>query len=228
MIVNHMVERRESVEYRARRQELLQAEIALKDQVERVAALRRALPLDTVVDDYAFCEGPRDLAAGDSPLRTVRLSELFDRPDQTLVLMQFMFGGKQTQICPMCTMWADGYDGVEPHLRQRVAFGVVVAGDVAAIRGWARERGWRHVRLLSSAGTTFKRDFGMEDADGGQRPGVSVFRRGPDGRPRHFYTQCAMMAEGHWRGMDLLSPVWNFLDLTPEGRGDWMPKRSYP
>ena len=222
-----MVERRESADYQARRQELLQAEIALKDQVERVAALRRALPLDTVVEDYAFQEGPRDLGAGDAPVRTVRLRELFDRPDQTLVLMQFMFGGKQTQFCPMCTMWADGYDGVVPHLQRRISFAIVVAGEVAAIRGWARERGWRHVRLLSSGGTTFKRDFGMEDADGGQLPGVSVFRLGPDGRPRHSYTQCAMMAEGHWRGMDLLSPVWNFLDLTPEGRGDWMPKRSY-
>jgi predicted dithiol-disulfide oxidoreductase (DUF899 family) len=222
-----MVERRESADYQARRQELLEAEIALKDQAERVAALRRALPLDTVVEDYAFQEGPPDLARGDAPLRKTRLTELFDSPEQTLVLVQFMFGGKQTQFCPMCTMWADGYDGVVPHLRQRIAFGIVVAGDVAALRGWARERGWRHVRLLSSAGTTFKRDFGMEDAEGGQLPGVSVFRLGPDGRPRHFYTQCAMMASGHWRGMDLLSPVWNFLDLTPEGRGDWMPKRSY-
>jgi predicted dithiol-disulfide oxidoreductase (DUF899 family) len=222
-----MVERRESGDYRARRQELLQAEIELKDQIERVAALRRTLPLGGVVEDYAFQEGPRDLAAGDLPMRTVRLSELFERPDQTLVLMHFMFGGAQTQPCPMCTMWADGYDGVVPHLRQRVAFGVVVAGDVAAIRAWGRQRGWRHLRLLSSAGTAYKRDFGMEDADGAQRPGVSVFRLGADGRPRHFYTQCAMMGEGHWRGMDLLSPVWNFLDLTPEGRGDWMPKRSY-
>ena len=226
-ILNHMVERRESADYRVRRQELLQAEIALKDQAERVAALRRALPLDTVVEDYAFREGPPELGTGDAPLRTTRLTQLFDRPDQTLVLVQFMFGGKQTQFCPMCTMWADGYDGVVPHLRQRVAFGIVVAGDVAALRGWARERGWRHVRLLSSAGTTFKREVGMEDAAGGQLPGVSVFRLGPDGRPRHFYTQCAMMAPGHWRGMDLLTPVWNFLDLTPEGRGDWMPKRSY-
>jgi predicted dithiol-disulfide oxidoreductase (DUF899 family) len=222
-----MVERRGSAEYRVRREELLRAEIALKDQIERVAALRRTLPLDGPIEDYAFREGPRDLAAGDEPVRTTRLSELFDRGDQTLVLVHFMFGGAQTQACPMCTMWADGYDGVVPHLRQRIAFGVVVAGDVAAIRAWGRERGWRHVRLLSSAGTSFKRDFGMEDADGGQLPGISVFRLGPDGRPQHFYTQCAIMAEGHWRGMDLLSPVWNFLDLTPEGRGDWMPKRSY-
>lgn len=221
-----MVER-QSDGYRTRRAELLEAEIALKDQIERVAALRRSLSLDTVVEDYVFQEGRLDLAAGEEPRPAVRLSQLFEHPAQTLVLVQFMFGGRQAQPCPMCTMWADGYDGVVPHLRQRVAFGVVVAGDVAAIRAWGRTRGWRHVRLLSSAGTTFKRDFGMEDADGGQRPGVSVFRLGDDGRPRHFYTQCAVMGEGHWRGMDLLSPVWNILDLTPEGRGDWMPKRSY-
>jgi predicted dithiol-disulfide oxidoreductase (DUF899 family) len=212
---------------RARRAELLRAEIALKDQIERVAALRRSLPLEPVREDYAFMEGPPDLDAGDEPRRTVRLSELFDRPEQTLVLVHFMFGGRQTEPCPMCTMWADGYDGVVPHLRQRIGFGVVVAGDPAVMRREARARGWRHLRFLSSAGTTFKRDFGMEDADGAQRPGVSVFRLGEDGRPRHFYTQGALMAPGHWRGMDLLSPVWSFLDLTPEGRGEWMPRRRY-
>ena len=53
-------------------------------------------------------------------------------------------------------------------------------------------------------------------------PAVSGFVRAEDG-VRHFYTGGAMMADGHWRGMDLLSPVWSFFDLTPEGRGDWMP-----
>ena len=37
----------------------------------------------------------------------------------------------------------------------------------------------------------------------------------------------ADLAPGQLRGMDLLSPFWNFLDLTPEGRGEFMPKRSY-
>jgi len=26
--------------------------------------------------------------------------------------------------------------------------------------------------------------------------------------------------------MDLLLPVWNFLELTPAGRGEFLPKRS--
>ena len=103
---------------------------------------------------------------------------------------------------------------------------MVVAGDLSAIRQHARTRGWKKVRLLSSQGTSFKRDFGMEDEQGAQFPGVSVFSL-HNGGVRHLYTQSAMMAPGHFRGIDLLTPVYNFLDLTPEGRGDWLPRLVY-
>jgi len=69
----------ESAAYRKSRDELLEAEIALKDQRERVAALRRKLPLDTEIQDYEFHEGPADLNQ-DGPITTVRLSGLFDDP----------------------------------------------------------------------------------------------------------------------------------------------------
>ena len=92
---------------------------------------------------------------------------------------------------------------------------------------YARSRGWRNLRILSSGDTSLKRDFGFEDEAGAQQPGASVFRLGADGRPRHFYSVCALMTPTQFRGMDLLSPFWNFLDLTPEGRGDFLPKRSY-
>jgi predicted dithiol-disulfide oxidoreductase (DUF899 family) len=217
--------RNESPEYRKLRDELLGAEIALKEQRERVAALRRQLPTDTIVDDYVLQEGPPDLAAGDDPVVDVRLSELFERRELPLVLVHFMFGGQQEEPCPMCTLWADGYDGVVPHLRERMNLGVLVAGDLARFRGYARERGWRHLRLLSAGASQLKRDVGMESADARQDPGVSVFTLGEDGDIRHFYTGGAFLGEGHFRGMDLLSPAWNFLDLTPAGRGDWMPSR---
>ena len=218
----------ESPAYQKQRAELLEAEIALKDQIERVAAQRRALPLDTVVEDYAFEEIPAPLGAGDAaPRRRLVLSQLFERPDQTIVLLHFMFGKKQTQPCPMCTLWADGYDGIVSHLRQRVSFAVVVAGDVGAFREYARSRGWRHLRVLSSGDSSLKRDFGFEDEAGAQQPGASIFRLGADGRPRHFYSVSAMITPAQFRGMDALSPFWSFLDLTPEGRGDFMPRRSY-
>ena len=216
--------RTESPGYRKLRAELLEAEIALKEQRERVAELRRQLPTDTPVDDYAFQRIDLRAGGGVSP---VSLSGLIGDGQRPLVLMHFMYGGAQTSFCPMCTMWADGYDGAVPHMEQRVAFGVVVAGDVEAFAAHGRERGWRNLRLLSSEGTSFKTDFGMENGEGGQMPGASVFVRGADGAPRHFYTGGAFMDGGHFRGMDLLSPVWHFLDLTRQGRSDWMPALSY-
>lgn len=214
--------------YAAMRDELSEAEMALREQREKVAALRRQLPPDTVVeDDPVFLEGPRDLSAGDAPVREVRLSELLAESDQPLVLMHFMFGKAQERPCPMCTLWADGYDGIVPHLAQRVNFAVLVAGDVAEFRRYARERGWRHVRILSAGTSTLKRDLSFEDETGRQSPGVSVFTRAEDGGVRHFYSGGAETDDGGFRGMDLLSSFWSFLDLTPEGRGDFMPRKSY-
>jgi predicted dithiol-disulfide oxidoreductase (DUF899 family) len=195
----------ESPEYRKLRDELRQAEIALVDQRERVAALRRQLPVGTPSEDYALREGPTDLDAGDTPLVERRLSELFDDPARPLVLVHFMFGGSQEEPCPMCTLWADGYDGVAPHLAQRVNFGV---------------------GLLSSGGSRLKADLGFETPDGDQLPGVSVFVRANDG-VSHFYSGSALLSDDRFRGMDLLCPLWNVLDLTPEGRGDWIPRRHY-
>jgi len=215
----------ESPEYRKVRDQLLEAEIALRDQRERVADLRRKLPADTVSEDYVFSEGPQDLAAGDAPISEVRLSELVDS-DHPLLLVHFMFGGTQENPCPMCSMWADGYDGVVRHLETRANFAVVVAGDLGVFREWARARGWRNLRILSSEGTSFKRDLGTETESGQPIPAVSVFTRGSDGTPQHFYTGSAFMAPGQFRGMDLLSPVWNFFDLLPEGRGDFMPSNG--
>jgi predicted dithiol-disulfide oxidoreductase (DUF899 family) len=76
----------ESREYLAKREELRLAEIELRQQRERVAELRRALPAGATIQDYEFIEGPRALDDGDEPLRTVRLSELFTAPDRSLVI----------------------------------------------------------------------------------------------------------------------------------------------
>jgi predicted dithiol-disulfide oxidoreductase (DUF899 family) len=211
----------ESVGYRKHRDELQQAEMQLRDQRERVAALRRGLPRDTLIPDAVFSE------IHDGKPRAVRLSELFTAPERPLVLMHFMFGKQEAAPCPMCTAWADGYDGIVPHLSQRVNFAVLVAGDAGAFGAYARSRGWRHLRALSAAESDLKRRLGFEAADGAQHPGVSVFLRNPDGTLVHFYSVSAFLDAGEFRGMDLLSPLWHFLDLTPEGRGDWVPKKSY-
>ena len=218
----------ESPEYLAKREELRLAEIELLNTRERVAALRRALPKGATIQDYEFVEGPTSLEAGDAPTKSVRLSELFTAPDRSLVVYHFMYGKKQTTACPMCTAWIDGYNGVAHHLAQNVDFAIVAAADPSKLRAYARERGWNRLRLLSAGDSTFKYDLGSEDRDGHQDSTVSVFTRDSDGTLRHFYSLHPRLAEDiKERGIDELSPIWNVLDLTPQGRGTWYASLDY-
>ena len=218
----------ESSEYLAKREELRLAEIELMRQRERVAELRRNLPEGAPIEDYQFEEGPRDLHAGDAPVRTIRLSELFTKPDRSLVIYHFMFGKRQTSACPMCTAWLDGANGVAHHLAQNLDFAVVAAADLPTLRAHARDRGWHKLRLLSAGNNTFKHNLGSEDREGGQDSTVSVFTRDANGTLRHFYTAHPRMAPDiQERGIDLLTPIWHFMDLTPQGRGSWYASLGY-
>jgi predicted dithiol-disulfide oxidoreductase (DUF899 family) len=218
----------ESDEYLRKREQLRLAEIELMKHRETVAALRRALPPGAVLEDYEFLEGPADLDAGDDPVRTVRLSELFTAASRSLVIYHLMYGKKSVKPCPMCTMWIDGANGVAQHIAQNIDFAVVAAADPKTLRNHARQRGWNNLRLLSAGSNTFKFDLGGEGADGGQDSAVSVFTKDDDNTVRHFYTAHPRMApEINERGIDLLAPVWNFMDLTPEGRGQWYASLSY-
>ncbi|HEX5864813.1 MAG TPA: DUF899 family protein [Casimicrobiaceae bacterium] len=203
-------------------------EIALMRQGERVAELRRQLPEGASVQNYVFEEGPADLGAGDAPTRTVRLSELFTGPDRSVVIYHFMYGKKQTNACPMCTLIIDGWNGVAHHLAQNVDVAIVAAADPTALRAHARRRGWDKLRLLSCGANTFKYDLRSEDREGSQDSTVSVFTRGKDGTLRHCYSAHPSMADDiKERGLDLLCPVYNILDLTRQGRGDWYAELGY-
>jgi len=218
----------ESSEYLAKREELRLAEIELMRQRERVAALRRKLPEGAPIPDYRFEEGPRDLNAGDAPVRPVCLSELFTKPNRSLVIYHFMFGKKQTKACPMCTAWLDGANGVAHHLAQNLDFAVVAAAGLPTLRDHARQRGWDKLRLLSAGNNTFKYDLGSEDREGNQDSTVSVFTRDANGTLHHFYSAHPRMGPDiQERGIDLLAPIWHFLDLTPQGRGSWYSSLAY-
>ena len=219
----------ESDEYLSKREELRLAEIESMKLRERVAELRRQLPRGAVIEDYAFTEGPADLDAGDTPTQTVRLSELFTAPDRSVVIYQFMYGKRQTSPCPMCTLLIDGLNGVAHHLAQNIDLAIVAAADQPALRAHGRRQGWNNLRLLSAAeGSTFKYDLGGEDREGNQDSTVSVFTRDADGTLRHFYSAHPRMAPDiKERGLDLLMPVYNVLDLTPQGRDDWYASLDY-
>jgi len=225
----------ESAEYRCVRNALLEEEMALRRQVERVAAQRRALPPGGVVpEDYRF-EG------ADGP---VTLSQLFDGKE-TLAVYSFMFGPEREGPCSGCTHFLDGLDGSAPHILQRMAFVVVAKSPIQRLLDWARERGWEHLTLLSTASNSYDRDYfgdstalpaamrkqqDFTDGEEWDMPILNVFRR--DGKTvRHFWGSELLYVPPEpgqeYRHNDLLDPMWNMFDVTPEGRGDFDPKLEY-
>jgi predicted dithiol-disulfide oxidoreductase (DUF899 family) len=216
--------------YRSARDGLLEAEAALRKRIEEVAALRRALPPGgPVPEDYVFEEGAADLADRET-VRQTKLSELFAPGRDSLVVYGFMYapGGEP---CPMCTSFLDSLDGNAPHISQRVNLAVVAKAPIGTIRAWAAARGWTNLRLLSSGDSSYNSDYFAETPDGEQIPSLNVFQRTADGI-RHAYSPELLFApaeEGqNPRHVDLLWPLWNFLDLTPTGREtDWYPSVKY-
>jgi predicted dithiol-disulfide oxidoreductase (DUF899 family) len=204
-------------------------EAELRRVTEAVAAARRELPPGGIVpQDYVFQQaGP-----GGTPTK-VKLSELFVPGKDTLVIYNFMFPRAldDEQPCPHCTSMLDALDGAAQHITQRVNFAVSASAELSRILAHAQARGWRGLRLLSSAGTTYNRDYFGEDAQGAQMPMLNVFRREGEAI-RHFWGSELLDAPTEPgqdpRHVDSIDPQWNLFDVTPEGRGtDWYPELSY-
>jgi predicted dithiol-disulfide oxidoreductase (DUF899 family) len=165
----------ESRKYRQTRNRLLLDEIKLRNQIEKVAALRRRLPPGgEVPQDYAFEEGALDLADR-ATVRQVKMSDLFQRGKDSLILYNFMYRLSMNQPCPMCTSLLDSLHGSVIHAAQRINFAVVAKSPIQRICDFARERGWTSFRMLSSANNTYNRDYQGETAAGDQMTALSVF-----------------------------------------------------
>jgi predicted dithiol-disulfide oxidoreductase (DUF899 family) len=139
--------------------------------------------------------------------------------------------------CKSCSFWADSYNGVVDHLRQRdVALVAISAAPYPQLAAFCRRMGWSF-RWLSSAGSDFNRDFGVSFTEaerasgdklynygtvrfgGPEAPGVSVFYRDEHGAIFHTYSCYA-------RGLDMLNTAYQILDLVPKGRDE--ASLSYP
>ncbi len=225
----------ESAHYRTAREQLLQQEIELRRSMEAVAEARRKLPPGGIVpEDYVF-EG----TGSDGTPAMVKLSELFAPGTNSLAIYSFMFprdprddrpGPKEGQTarlplsegpCPSCVALLDQLDGAVPHLRPLMSFAVVAKAPLTRVLAFAGERGWRHLRLLSSASNSYNRDYLAESPEGRQRPMLNVFHR-EGGSIRHFWGSELFYAPSEPdqdpRHVGTLEPSWNLLDLTPEGR----------
>ncbi len=140
------------------------------------------------------------------------LAELFkDKAD--LIVIHNM--GKS---CPYCTLWADGFNGEQGHLRNRAAFVLVSPDEVATQQAFAQSRGWSYP-VASAAGATFTKDMGFEH-NGSPMPGVSAFHKSADG-------SITRTGKANFGPGDEFCAVWHLFDLLKDGADGWSPKYEY-
>lgn len=181
-------------------QELQQQIEALK---QRLSELRRQRPPEPI-DDY-------QLLAQDGSI--INLSELFGDKRDLLVIHNMGKG------CNYCTLWADGFNGLVPHLESRASL-VVISPDPPEIqRAFAASRGWTFT-MASAAESSFISDLGYYTEKEGYWPGVSALYRQDDG-------SIVRTGKDFFGPGDDYSPPWRLFDLLAGGAGNWEPKLRY-
>ena len=157
-------------------------------------------------------EPVQDYELVDSDGGRLWLSDLFGAKDDLIVVHNV------GTDCVYCTLWADGFTGLVPHLEDRAAFAVISHDTFAAQRRFAKGRGW-NFKMVSAHGTDFAHAIGFENDDGFQ-PGVSTFRRHSDG-------QIYRIAKSRFLPGDEFCSIWSFLDLLDGGAKGWEPGYEY-
>jgi predicted dithiol-disulfide oxidoreductase (DUF899 family) len=212
----------ESPEYADARQALLAEEIELRRRIAAVAERRRALPEGPVVaKDYRF----RDANGGE-----LGLLDLFG-PHPTLITYFWMFGPQRARPCPMCTNLLGPLEGNAADIKQKAALKILGRSPVERQLAFAQERGWRNLDFVETVGDDYARDVGALMPEGDEYPALIVFRRAGDSVRLSWASEMGgAMADPDQdpRGAPDLAPLWNILDLTPQGRDPrWYPKLSY-
>ncbi len=212
----------ESAAYASARRALLAEEIDLRRNLARVAEHRRNLPPGPLIEKpYRFIDMNGD---------NVGLDDLFGE-HHTLVTYFWMYGPQRERPCPMCTNLLGPLDGNAADITQRAALKVLGRSPVERQLAFARERGWTSLDFVQTVGDDYARDIGVLTPEGDEYPALVVYRR-QGSAIRLFWAgeiSGAMADPGQDpRGAPDLAPLWNVLDLTPEGRDpDWYPKLSY-
>ena len=215
---DHQIVSRE--EWLTARRQLLAEEKEFTRLRDRLSQRRRDLPWERVGKDYVF-----DGSGGQETL-----SQLFDGRHQ-LAAYHFRLGPGWNEGCKSCSYWADNFNGVDVHLRQRdVALVAISRAPWPEIEVFQKRMGWTF-KWVSSYGSDFNYDYHVsvrpEQLASGkaiynyapsqmtmeERPGISVFYRDDEGRIFHTYSCYA-------RGLDMLNGAYHWLDLVPKGRDE--------
>lgn len=177
---------------------------ALEKQIFDLTAelneLRKAVP-GRVVPNYTF-----NTQGGN-----VTLAEMFGSRDKLLLIHNM------GQACRYCTLWADGFNGLLPHLESAMSVVLVSKDEPDDQRRFANERGWRF-RLASHGGGDYLREQGLSE-EFPNMPGAVVYERA--GGTIRRMNDC-LFGEG-----DLYCSAWNLLALAGVGASEWTPQYTY-
>jgi len=217
MTMHEVVSKDEWVEARKR---LLAKEKEFTRMGEQLSAERRALPWLRIDKQYTF----------DGPNGRETLAQLFGDRNQ-LVVYHFMFAPEWEVGCKNCSFWADNFNGITAHLRQRdVAFTAISRAPLEKLQAFAQRLGWTF-KWVSSQGTDFNYDFEVsfkpEALARGEAtynfaklpyassdmPGISVFAKDESGAVCRTYSTFG-------RGIDMMNTAHHYLDLVPKGRDE--------
>jgi predicted dithiol-disulfide oxidoreductase (DUF899 family) len=236
----------ETPEYRDARRRLLEREVALRREMEALAAEVRSLPAGgEIPQDYVF-----DHIGADGVPAKLRMFELFRPGTVDLIVYHYMFprhrndkrqgpgSGPAAKLpleegpCPSCTAMLDSWDGAVPHVEGLgVNVVAVTKAPIERVAAFAVHHGWRHLKLISATGNSFKRDYHGEDAEGQQMPILTVFHKDGDGVIRLSWAS-ELLFEPADAGQDprhcgTVEPMWTLLDLTRGGRPNAEEQFSY-
>ena len=176
-------------------------ESALVRAQEKLAARKRRSPREAVADyTLAGARGP------------VQLSALFGKKRDLVVIHNM------GRSCRYCTMWADGFNGLLPHLANRAAFAVVSPDPVAIQRKFAASRGWKFP-MYSGADSAFIHDLGFLPKPDDPRPGVSTFCR--------VRGKIYRVASAPFGPFDAFCATWPLFALLAKGVAGWQPRYRY-
>lgn len=210
----------DSPEYRKAREALLAEEIELRRHITRVNEMRRALPLGGEAPPFRFL---------DADGNELGLADMFGA-HETLFTYFWMYGPQRERPCPMCTSFLGSLDIPARDIVQRMAVAVIGRSPVARQRAFAAERGWRNLAFYQCIGDEFPTAYGGLAPDGSEWPALDIWVR-RDGRVHHFWSPETGGTQDPGQDPHLapeIAPLWNILDLTPEGRGtNWYPKLDY-
>jgi len=188
--------------------------MAYKQSTEKLAQLRNEIAgLRARMRELQAAIEPEKVA--DYQLRTakgpVRLSELFGDKQHLFVIHNM------GASCVYCTLWADGFNGVLPHLENRAAFVISSPDEPSAQQKFKDSRGWKF-RMVSHKGTNFAADMGYA-RNGDWIPGVSVFTKSGGNVMR--------VSDTRFGPGDDFCGLWHLFDMIPEGRANWQAKYKY-